>query len=75
MIITTWFPMRRRKRWIKFITTLLLCALIAQPALAQPDVMPEIEKVLEEGRRSMTLPQFLDLLGLDGEEYKSYSCY
>ncbi|MFK7946961.1 MAG: hypothetical protein AB8G11_05180 [Saprospiraceae bacterium] len=54
-----------------FFTTLLLCAMIAQPVLAQPDVMPEIEKVLEEGRRSMTLPQFLDLLGLNGEEYKT----
>lgn len=56
---------------ITFFTTLLLCAVIAQPALAQPDVMPEIEKVLEEGRRSMTLPQFLDLLGLDGKDYKT----
>lgn len=54
-----------------FFTTLLLCAVIAQPALTQPDVMPEIEKVLEEGRKSMTLPEFLDLLGLDGEEYKA----
>lgn len=39
--------------------------------MAQPDVMPEIEKVLKEGQRSMTLPEFLDLLGLDGTTYKS----
>lgn len=58
-------------RIFTFVTTLLLCATIAQPALAQPDVMPEIEKVLAEGRKSMTLPQFLDLLGLDGETYKT----
>lgn len=54
-----------------FTITLLLCVSMAVQSYAQPDVMPEIEKVLEEGRRNITLPDFLNLLGLDGEMYKT----
>lgn len=52
-------------------TTLLFCVGMTVTSFAQPDVMPEIEKVLEEGRRSITLPEFLELLGLDGASYKA----
>ncbi len=57
-------------RAIVIFTTLLLITTSTYLS-AQPDVMPEIEKVLEEGRQSMTLPMFLDLLGLDGAAYEA----
>ena len=52
------------------IITTLICVAYALTSDAQPDVMPEIEKVLKDGRQSMTLPTFLDLMGLDGKAFE-----
>jgi hypothetical protein len=53
-----------------FITAILLCIAFVLQLQAQPDVMPEIENLLKEGQKSMTLPDFLDLLGLDGKSFE-----
>lgn len=55
---------------LKNIIATLVCLVIAVQLQAQPDVMPEIESVLKEGQKSMTLPDFLDLLGLDGKAFE-----
>jgi hypothetical protein len=52
------------------ITAILVCIAFVVQLQAQPDVMPEIENVLKEGQKSMTLPDFLDLLGLDGKSFE-----
>jgi hypothetical protein len=53
-----------------FITAILICSAFVTQLQAQPDVMPEIEHVLKEGQKSMTLPDFLDLLGLNGKSFE-----
>jgi len=52
------------------ITAILVCAIVAVQLQAQPNVMPEIEEVLKKGQKSMTLPGFLNLLGLDGQLFE-----
>lgn len=56
---------------LKNIIAVFVCIVIAMQLQAQPDVMPEIENVLKEGQKSMTLPDFLDLLGLDGKSFEN----
>lgn len=54
------------------IITMFVCTVISISSIqAQPGVMPEIEEALQQGRKSMTLPTFLDLLGLDGEAFEA----
>lgn len=54
------------------ITTILLMvgfALVAYQSKAQPELFSEIEEILKSKQNTITLPEFLDVLGLDGANY------